>query len=463
MTDAAVLACAVAVVAGARSASAPVAIVVAVGLAVAVRAADPDARRWMAVVIVVAGTVAGERGAHEHERLGPRQLGPYDGPVQIVGEPRRHGDAVRAVLRIDGERYETWTRGAPAEVVERWRGGEHVEVRGERRAFTDARGARVAWQHVVGRFVLDDPRELVARVPGGADGAPVARPVDRASNAVRASVERGAAVLPAPDDALFRGLVIGDRRGQPDAMIERFRASGLSHLTVVSGLNVALLLAAAAPGLRRLRPFARWAVTILLVAWFASLTRFEPSIMRAGAMAALSATAFVTGRDRAPFRLLCLAVAGLVLVDPLLVHATGFWLSVGATVGVCTVGPWIAHRLPGPRAVAGPIGITVGAQIGVAPPLIATFGHLPLVSVPANLAAVPVASVVKLYGLPASLVAGWVPPLAEPLMLPCRVGVRWVDTVAARAATAEPSGAWPWIGWLVFLGAVGVVVARDRR
>ena len=52
---------------------------------------------------------------------------------------------------------------------------------------------------------------------------------------------------PNGEAALFRGLVLGDDAEQPPAMIDRFRASGLSHLTAVSGQNVAFLLAAASP------------------------------------------------------------------------------------------------------------------------------------------------------------------------------------------------------------------------
>ena len=70
------------------------------------------------------------------------------------------------------------------------------------------------------------------------------------------------------------------------------------------------------------------AVTLALIAWFVTLTRFEPSILRAGVMAGLSATAYVRGVERPPIRLLALAVTGLVLIDPLLVWSVGFWLSV---------------------------------------------------------------------------------------------------------------------------------------
>jgi competence protein ComEC len=175
-------------------------------------------------------------------------------------------------------------------------------------------------------------------------------------------------------------------------------------------------------------------------------------------MAALSATAYALGRERSPARLLSVAVTGLLLIDPLLVRSVGFWLSVGATWGVIVVGPRLAERLAPMGPLAMPIGITVGAQIGVVLPAVLVFGRLPLVSVPANLLAVPVAGLVMLYGLPAGLVAGWCPPVAPVVMLPCRLGVRWVDTVARLGERVEPGGTATWIGWAVF-AAVLLTVA----
>lgn len=250
-------------------------------------------------------------------------------------------------------------------------------------------------------------------------------------------------------------------------MIERFRASGLSHLTAVSGQNVSFILAASGPILRRLRPWARWTVTVGLIAWFVALTRFEPSIVRAGVMAGLSATAFVLGRERAPVRILGVAVIGLVLIDPLLVWSIGFWLSVGATLGVSSVGPWIARRLDrlDPTGLfALPIGVTLGAQLGVVIPSVLVFGRLPLVSLPANLLAVPVAGLVMLYGMPAGLIAGWCPPLAPVLMFPARLGTRWVDTVAMIGARIEPGPSGQIIGWVaVVFAVVMLLVVASRR
>ena len=411
---------------------------------------EPRARAVFVLTVLAATSIV--RADSAWEGLAPTNLGTYEGTIALVDDPQPYGAATRVIVEIEGERFELWARGRAIRLrVATWRAGESVLAHGRRRALQPERQARVAWQHVVGEFRID----WVSDVRPGS-------PVATASNRVRAALERAASELPADDGALFRGLVVGDDRDQPREMIERFRASGLSHLTAMSGQNVSFVLMAAAPLLRVLRPWWRWVVTLGLILWFVSLTRFEPSIVRAGAMASLSATAFVLGRERSPVRLLWLAVAGLLLIDPLLVRSVGFWLSVGATWGVAALGPRLAERLSVLRFMAAPIGVTLGAQVGVVVPAVMVFGRLPLVSIPANLLAVPVAGFVMLYGLPAGLVAGAVPWLAPVVMLPCRVGVRWVDTVSVLGARLEPGGAATWVGWGVLVVVVGAIAAMNR-
>ena len=148
------------------------------------------------------------------------------------------------------------------------------------------------------------------------------------------------------------------------------------------------------------------------------LTRAEPSVLRAGTMAALAALAFAIGTEREPPRLLASAVVVLLLVDPLLVRSVGFWLSVGATAGVTVIGPPLRRRLSGLGPLATPLAMTAAAQLGVLVPSVLVFGQITVIGIVANLVAVPVAGLVMLYGLPASLVAGAVPALRGVLMLP---------------------------------------------
>lgn len=405
------------------------------------------------VLLVIVGSLIGWRSDQAWDGLRPRSIGPFEGWARVIDDPQPYPGSMRVVLELDGQRYEMWARGRALQLrVGEWRGGDLVHTRGVRTASSVERRARLAPQHVVGEYEYEWASDIAA-----------GSPLSRASNRVRQAIERGSAVLPGDDAALFRGLVIGDDRDQPPEMTDRFRASGLSHLTAVSGQNVAFVLAAAGPMLGRLRTVVRWAVTLALIGWFVALTRFEPSIVRAGTMAAISVTGFALGQPRSPARLLWLAVTALLLIDPLLVRSVGFQLSVGATAGVAVLGPRLAARLRGLGVLAQPVGVTLGAQLGVLVPQLLVFGSVPVVSLPANLLAVPVAGGVMLYGLPAGLLAGSFPAVAPVVMFPCRLGVRWVDTVAAIAAHAEPGGRATLYWWVAVAISVALLTVGPAR
>lgn len=401
-----------------------------------------------AALVVVLGAVGVWRADASWAALEPDVLGTYHGWARVVDDPQRFPAGTRVVLDVEGERFETWVRGqVRRRRPDTWQAGDLVVVAGERRALDAERRWRVAAQHVVGAL---DVAWFGDVLPGGRAGV--------ASNRVRELIARGAAHLPAERAALTRGLVIGDDRDEPPAVVDRFRTAGLSHLTAVSGQNVALVLAVCGPVLRRLRPAVRWMATLGVIGWFVLLTRAEPSVLRAGVMAGLAATAFVLGRQVEPIRLLGLSVIGLLLVDPLLAWSVGFWLSVGATAGVVAGAVVLAPRLARLGPLALPVAVTVGAQCGVAVPSLLVFGHLSLTGTVANLVAVPVAGLVMLVGLPACLLAGAVPALGPVVMAPVGWGVWWVDAVATVAAAAEPSAPWSWLGWGVVVGVLVVLL-----
>jgi competence protein ComEC len=307
--------------------------------------------------------------------------------------------------------------------------GDRVTVRGWFRPL-DGFATRFRWRHAVGTLE-------VGRVV--AFGPPSSRLLTVA-NGARAAVLRGTLDLPATERAVVAGFLVGDTRDAPDAVITEFRASGLSHLLVVSGENVAFVLALAGPVLRRLPRHVRFAGALVVLVLFGTMTRWEPSVLRACAMAACSLLAVFLGRPVAGVRALAIAVAVLLVVDPFLVHSVGFLLSCGACLGIAVTGPWFTARLRGPVWLRESLGATLGAQVGVAPVLIPVFGSVPLVSLPANLLAVPLAGPLTIWGLAAGVVGGVVrpvaPPLARVLQVPTLVLVRAVMTVAAVGARA---------------------------
>ncbi len=221
---------------------------------------------------------------------------------------------------------------------------------------------------------------------------------------------------------------------------------------------------AAGPVLTRLRLRSRWIVTLSVLALFTLVTRWEPSVLRAVVMAGVAATASLMGRATSGLRIVSVAVAGLICLDPLLVFSFGFQLSVAATVGLLTLARPIARRIPGPTWLADSLGVVLAAQIGTVPLLLLAGETVSSSSIPANLLAVPVAGWVMVWGLTAGFAAGGVGGMvATGLHLPTKLMLGWVNVVASVAARP----AWPRADGLVAvcvaLGLTAVLVLRGRR
>jgi hypothetical protein len=114
-----------------------------------------------------------------------------------------------------------------------------------------------------------------------------------------------------------------------------------------------------------------------------------------------------------------LATAVLMLVDPDLAAAPGFALSVLATGGLLVLAPgWrqeLSRRLPGWLADA--LAVPAAAQVACGPVVVAMSAELGLLSVPANLLAVPAVAPATVVGVVAVLLA--------PVWLPATQAVAW--------------------------------------
>lgn len=425
----------------------PIPLVVGLGLVTGALAL-----RRPALLAIGAFALAAALGVRAHDGLEPLSTERYEGPMTLVTDPDETPFGMRADARVGTKRVEVDATDGAAGALADALAGERLEVAGT----LGPPPPDAPWlkaRHVVGILRVD----RAERLDGGA--APW-----RAANRFRRVLDRGAEVLPGDARVLYGGIVLGDRRGQSPELVDDFRGSGLTHLLVVSGQNVAFVLTLASPLLRRLPTFPRWVATLAVIAFFAVLTRFEPSILRASVMAAIAVTGILAGRPMGSTRALSLAVAVLVVVDPLLVWSVAFQLSVAATTGIALLGQRLSGLLWGPRWFRDVLGITLAAQLGVSPVLIPRFGGLPVVSVLANVLAVPAQGLVTIWGLPAGVVAGLAPPgVAAVVHLPTSVLVGWVAAVA-RGASRLPLGELR-TGELVVASAGGwaaLVLARHR-
>jgi competence protein ComEC len=313
---------------------------------------------------------------------------------------------------------------------------------------------RARWRHAVGRL---DRVQLLALEP--------ARGALRLANGLRDVVLRGTAPLPPTPRALLAGFLLGDTRAVPDDVVLAYRNSGLSHLLAVSGENVAFTLALFGPLLRRLNLGPRTIAAVVIVLIFATMTRFEPSVLRASALSIVALGSSFVGRPASSVRALALAIIVLLALDPFLLHSVAFWLSCGASAGIATLSGPLRARLPGPMWLRSPLAVSLAAQVGVTPVLLATFGSVPVVTPLANLLAAPAAEAVGVYGMLASAIGGLGPGLAPVLQTPSAVLLAWV-TIVARSGAAIGLDVDRRTAWLLLAAgcaAAAVVTIRRHR
>ena len=208
--------------------------------------------------------------------------------------------------------------------------------------------------------------------------------------------------LPRAGRGTFGGIIWGEKHGVPDDLTEDFRNSGLVHIIVLSGFNMTIVAAGVMWFLGRFPLRAKFSFGAGAIVAFAIAAGAGATVMRAAFMAILALVAKASGRPYAVPVSLSLAALLMLLWNPrVLLYDPSFQLSFIATLGLIYVSPIIERHLRlipragGMRELAA---ATIGTQIAVLPLLLYMIGNLSLVSLPANLIALPVIPVVMLFG-----------------------------------------------------------------
>ena len=279
------------------------------------------------------------------------------------------------------------------------------------------------------------------------------------ANRFRAGLRASMAHSPPEQAGLVPSLVVGDTGRVSEQVRADFQATGLTHLTAVSGTNLTLMLVFALALAKQLGLRGWWlrGLGVGVAVAFVVVCRAEPSVLRAAAMGLIAMAATGLARDRRRgLRALCLAVIVLVLVEPWLALAWGFALSVTASAGILWWGAVWQQRMRvwAPGWLAESLAIPLAAQLATQSIVTALSGNVSVVGVAANMAAGPFVGPVTILGLAAALVslvspalagvvgwlAGW---CAQPILLIAAVGAdapaatwRWPVTLAGLALLA---------------------------
>lgn len=419
---------------------------------------------WIGVIAVgfLAAGWSGWRSENLIRTDGLRSLVGQDVEMrgEVVTSPDVRERSVRVTVRSD---FGKFLLILPSDVEVEY--GDQVWVQGgvelptnppdfDYRAWLGQRGIRV---------IVRNP-DVFERAPGG--GAWLVRMAQRGRSWAEQNIRN---VLPEPHATVAVGVLLGVRNALPEWAAEDFQRSGLQHLLVVSGSNVAIVLVLVG---WMLAPIGRRAVllgALLSLVWFVAMTGADPPVLRAAVMGGAVGIAAALGRFSDGRTMVLLAAAVLGAWQPGMLRDAGYQLSVAATLGIILFAPIFLrffHKFctEGLAKILGVlIVISLAAQVAVLPVLGVTFGTFPVAGIGANLFAEPLVPlamaggtlVALLGGIPGGIVLaipGW---LAIEAML-------WVAKLFSMLPVLEISH-----GVALFLcviwTVVGIWLVLDRR
>lgn len=280
------------------------------------------------------------------------------------------------------------------------------------------------------------------------------------------------AAAPGDRGALLAGLATGDDASLSVPRRDAFVITGTSHVTAVSGSNLALLAAIVVVAGGRIgsrRSVARLTLVFIAVWGYIALVGFSPPAVRAGTVASLALMGQRIGRRPDFVTLSVLAAATELLIRPEDIGSLAFQLStISAVALVLGLGGRSPHGVSG-WFMHG-VYATAVTQAATSAVLVPAFGRLALYAIPANIivgplctAAFPLALATGLAGLASGTLAAAV---AWPASVLAWAVLAAVGTFAempyahAGAGLAAALPAWSWA--MVGLGSV-IALSREAR
>ena len=202
----------------------------------------------------------------------------------------------------------------------------------------------------------------------------------------------------APSASLASGMLFGES-GMSKELVETFRIAGLSHIVVLSGFNIAILITCILIVFRFVPLFLRIFFAGGIVIFFVVMVGAEVSIVRATCMSFIALLALLIGRDYRARQALIISLIGIILYQPSsLLYDVSLHLSFLATAGIVYMSESIKKNLTIISSVTYKeiIVTTLCAYVATLPYVMYTFGTISLYALFANIVVLPLVPVMML-------------------------------------------------------------------
>jgi len=290
----------------------------------------------------------------------------------------------------------------------------------------------------------------------------------------------GLHVIGEPHASLLIGILLGIQSTIPDDILDAFSATGTSHILVISGWNITIIIIGITAllgqlGINRKRAAA---VSIPLLAAYVVFVGASPAVLRAALMGGLVVFATLVDRETEAWTSFFVACSLMALLDPHVLWDLGFQLSALATAGLFALARplqgWLVARPPFRWQALGwavePLTATLAASSLSLPLILYQFGNLSLIAPLANVLMLPAVPYAMLWGSLATLCGMVWLPLGELVALLAWPFLHWLLVTAEWLARVPGAFTnigsfhvgWVW-GYYVLVAAVKFTTEARRH
>ncbi|MDO4979027.1 MAG: ComEC/Rec2 family competence protein [Candidatus Saccharibacteria bacterium] len=205
---------------------------------------------------------------------------------------------------------------------------------------------------------------------------------------------------------LGKGYLLGSKDSIISSMNDKIRIVGLSHIVVVSGTHLGIIIGFAKKVFGRISRLSGIYFSVLLLMLYIGIIGLTPSLVRAGLVAILSLVAWYFGKEFEPWRIIIIVAALSLLYEPRFIINVSWQLSMMAYAGIIVILPILLKIFYAPDEKPGFIASTliasIAAMLSCLPISLFYFGSFSIVSFIANILILPTIP----YAMGATFIAG---------------------------------------------------------
>ena len=224
--------------------------------------------------------------------------------------------------------------------------------------------------------------------------------------------------IPHPEsEQIALALLFGQKQYLDQDIRAGYVQAGVMHILAVSGLHVGIIYALFLMLLKPLKLNKKWSKIYLLfvvvLIWvYAFLTGLSPSVVRAATMFSLLSLGQMRERKPSIFNILAFSAMLMIAQNPAVIFEVGFQLSYLAVAGIVLIQPLILNWWLPPNRFWEYIwqltSVSLAAQLATFPLSVFYFHVFPTYFLLGNLFIIPLAFLIMQVGVPLMLL-GWIP------------------------------------------------------